>query len=369
MIPGLFLYYENALDDGNRRGGVQICTHEFKAILEAAGFKLQFVKIHNDMRLLNRLRRKFFVRPYHYNFEEKEILNCVKKYVNSGVRFVFLNQAVLRPLAITLRRTFNNSVKIILLSHGLPSIDEFHRIEINDGINRLSLFRGLNVIRMFLEEGKHGTYFDFVFSLSPLDQAFEKWRCASNVIWLPRIINGKALNWRPCIGRYGFVGTLDHPPNYEGLRLLLDVLKTRTDDSIEIRVVGGPSKVGNNLTRSYPFVSYLGPLTDQELEHEASTWNAFLHPIFRWSMGASMKLSVAIAWEIPVITTSAGCRGYVFRKGKMIIADDPNSFVDLMFMIKDKDKAYKAKEQIINIKLNSPSLEEISSIIKETLGV
>ena len=72
------------------------------------------------------------------------------------------------------------------------------------------------------------------------------------------------------------------------------------------------SQTLGKLASRYPFVQYLGPLSDAELRTEASTWCCFVHPMFVYAKGCSTKIGVALGWGLPVATTHLGVRGYVW---------------------------------------------------------
>jgi hypothetical protein len=96
--------------------------------------------------------------------------------------------------------------------------------------------------------------------------------------------------------------------------MLLDELNKIENKNIELRVVGSPLQEGSNLSESYDFIEYLGELSDPELRDEAQTWSSFVHPVFCYAMGCSTKLAVAIGWEIPILTTTMGIRGYIWKE-------------------------------------------------------
>ena len=73
-------------------------------------------------------------------------------------------------------------------------------------------------------------------------------------------------------------------------------------------------------------VEVVGALDDAALTVEAETWTAFLHPIYCLSRGAS-KLALGLSWEIPVVTTPYGRRGYVWEEGGPLEAATPEAFV------------------------------------------
>jgi hypothetical protein len=149
---------------------------------------------------------------------------------------------------------------------------------------------------------------DGVLCISEEDVAFEQWLGSQHTQFIPRQIHSDPLEFNPIKGRVGTVGTLDHGPNLHGLRLLAEALSG--DSTVDLRVVGGPEKVGLALQDEFKAITYLGRLSDEELKEEAATWCAFVNPIFCNARGASTKVATALGWGLPVLTTPIGARGY-----------------------------------------------------------
>jgi len=207
-----------------------------------------------------------------------------------------------------------------------------------------------------------------VFCLSPIESEIEKWLGAKNTTHIPRIIKEPQLSWSPVPGRLGFVGRLDHPPNKEGLILVLDELNRIKDRKIELRIIGAPSEEGEKLSGKYGFVNYLGELSDEKLREDASTWSLFLHPVFCYAMGCSTKLAVAIGWEIPILTTTAGIRGYLWKEGSLPIEDTPRQFAQSAIEKSDPAFSKNIKDEVSKVKHSSPDMDVITSLIKVALN-
>jgi len=209
-----------------------------------------------------------------------------------------------------------------------------------------------------------------VCALSPSDAHLEQWVGAARVGWLPRIVEPAPLDWLPLGKRLGFVGTLDHAPNLEGLAEVLERLSSRNDvGGLRIRVVGGPADTGRWLAQRYRLVDFLGPLDDFELREEARTWNGFLHPIFCYPRGCSTKLAAAIAWGIPVITTTPGCRGYMWKDGALLLAEAPDDFSSLCIELLDPTRLEEARRGVIQIAASSPRTNDVAATLRSTLGL
>ena len=81
--------------------------------------------------------------------------------------------------------------------------------------------------------------------------------------------------------------------------------------------------MGKLLEKKYSQVTYLGELSNDNLETEVATWALLLNPVWWYSTGASTKLAKAISWGVPIVTTTAGMRGYKWHKGNLLVADTP----------------------------------------------
>jgi glycosyltransferase involved in cell wall biosynthesis len=248
-------------------------------------------------------------------------------HIRAGqINMVFINMASLVRYAKPIKEAFGDKVKIILLSHGNHSGDFLHLI--SKPIKPVSKFRSLmqkfRVGLLIATESLHRVkYLDAVIALSETEAQIENWFGAKTSLFLPRRLTAGFLNYQPKPGRVGFVGRLDHPPNLQGMQILLDSLSSANDHSIEIRLVGTPDNFGKQLADKYPQVTYLGELSDKDLEEEVSTWALLLNPVWWYSTGASTKLAKAISWGVPIITTTAGMRGYKWFKGNLLVADTP----------------------------------------------
>ena len=366
-ISALFLYYEGALAEGG--GGVQLCTREYVNALKAAGFELKLIQVKNDRRFRSRVQRKLNPLPYTKEYCEHNVLADIAKVIDAGVRFVFLNQTVLRPIARALRAHLPNNCRIVLMSHGLRSVDQLHELRASANL-RIAPIRQdglLKMARQLVTESECSQYFDHIFCMNPIEVEIERWLGARSISWLPRTINAASLPWNPREGRIGYVGTLDHPPNLSGFMRFASAVAKLSPAKLSLRLVGRPKTVGEKISRQFSFVDYLGPLSDEALSVEASTWCCFVNPIFDFVMGASMKLSVAIGWEIPIATTAAGQRGYSWNEGNIPTADTPDSLARLALRLSELKTSGEARTEISKVRRSTPTSSGIGLMIREAL--
>ena len=335
-------------------------------MLCGAGFALAPLPFEGDARLSTRWRRRLAVSPYFRPWEPRLPERIAEACAASGAEWVFLNQTTLAPLAAALKAAAPHT-KIVLLSHGLESTDLLHTLQRRDRLPlsvRRTLSPRLALGDALMVEAEARTAVDAVCALSPFDADLERWLGAKRAFWLPRAIGAAPLDWRPTAGRFGFVGTLDHAPNLDGLVAILEAL----DGAARVRVVGAPARIGRWLASRFGAVDYLGGLGDDELRSEASSWNAFLHPIFLMARGCSTKLATALSWRIPVVTTELGRRGYVWRRGALTIADTPAAFAARCRELTDLTTAADAREAAAAAAQSSPTLAELCRALRENLA-
>jgi glycosyltransferase involved in cell wall biosynthesis len=356
----------------NRPGGAQQCTREYIATLRAAGIELHFCSYELDKRLSTRVIRKLWPSGY-LRFAEQGLVRRIANMVErTDARFVLLNQVQLTPIAASLRIFLPPNCKIVALSHGLESTDLLHALRWKSDFP-LSLPRyplGASLLGdTLLRESSHRSSLDLILCLSPFDVELERWLGARRVEWLPRTVTPVPLDWAPQGNRIGFVGTLDHPPNIEGLLVLLQNLQAKAPPGVRVRVVGGPERIGRLLDERFPIVDYLGALPDDKLREDASTWNCFAHPIFCYPRGCSTKLAMAIGWQIPVVTTTPGHRGYDWSRGSLSIANSPDTFSNLCLEMMNVEVARRARAEITEVAGSSPTIDSVADKLSLLLEV
>ena len=362
-IPALFVSPRGALLP--KPGGLQVFTREHLVVLGAAGFDLTVLPYDVDMRFKTRLRRRLLRSPYADLLPPGLAKEVAVAQRQTGSRFVFFNVEETAGIAGDLQMLLNGAVQIILLSAGLGSVDEVHALR---GKGKPASRRELVFLgRQLLTEVAHRPALDQVICLAPFEVEIERWLGAKQVDWLPRTVPDHTLNWQPDPHRLGCVSTLNHYPNMEGLTLFLNEFGRVAPPGAQFRLVGGPSPEGNLLSKRYPFLKYLGPLDDEALLAEAATWSCFVHPLFYYARGCSTKLAVALGWRLPVVTTSAGMRGYIWSEGNVPCADTPRELAVLAARMLDPDTARTAREQIRLVARSAPTVADIAARLRDIL--
>lgn len=322
-MKGLFLTSEISLNSPIA-GGVQMCSGELYDLLSECDLDLKVYDVDFTRSVIPRAQIKFRLDAYHMidvDKVKKDLIDYIKSH---GIEIVFLNMSGLIRLAKVMKAHFGDKLKVILFSHGNDSGDLLHRITKNNG-SLMSKIK--DIVRLgFListESSYRIKYLDGVIAISETEEQIERWLGAKRVFFLPRLLKRDFLKYEPDLDRIGFVGRLDHAPNYQGLTLLLDEFKKLDIGRLKVRVVGTPIHWGKKIQNHYSFVQYLGELSDDDLRKEAATWSFFLNPIFWYSAGSSLKLGKGISWGIPIASTLPGLRGYEWKSGRLLLADNP----------------------------------------------
>lgn len=347
-----------------------MCTREFIEVLGAAGVTLTLLPVDDDRRWTTRLLRQVNSSPF-FRPAAPGILGQIKSCAER-VRFdyVFLNQEVLSEFAADIRPLLPKGCRIVVLSHGLEITDFVHIVRTRGHLPvnlRIRPTPAAALGGILMSECRARNHVDAVCAISPFDADLERWLGTRHVAWLPRLVKPRPLEWRPTAGRMGFVGTLDHVPNLDGLIQILEVMAEDRDSSLRMRIVGGSPHIGAWLTRTFPNAEVLGQLSDAALEAEAASWTAFVHPIFCLPRGCSTKLATAISWQIPVVTTLAGRRGYVWERGQLLEAEDPRAFVRMCRSLDDPVVARRAREDVVQIVQSAPSLASVATMMSRFL--
>ncbi|MDH3598833.1 MAG: glycosyltransferase, partial [Candidatus Tectomicrobia bacterium] len=321
----IFVASESAM--AHRPGGVQRCTREYMAVLREAGFDLTEVTFQFDQRWRAKVLRRLSNRPYANMIPEACVDNIVRASKTHTISTMFLNFGDVVELAPRLKHLLPET-RLVLLSYGLESVDYIHTIRsqrLSSPFAGMGRYEELRLARQLIAECNQRLVIDDVVCLSAFEAEIERWLGASRVTWIPRTVTYQPIAWNPIQNRAGFVGTLDHPPNREGLILVLRALQDLKTD-IQVQVVGGPTQAGARLEREYDCVTYLGRLSDEALRKEAESWGCFLHPVFCYARGASTKLAVGLEWGLPIVTTPPGCRGYRWSRGSLVVAESPGDY-------------------------------------------
>ena len=346
-------------------GGVQLCSQEFlQVVTNCRNFSVSEFHVGFTRRLTDRIRIKLGWENYSMYDVDKEKDDLLELIRKDGVEVVFINMSSAMRYAKPVKEEFGKKVKVILLSHGNHSGDFLHLIgrpvdKTGDLKKWIKKFRLGMLISTESDFRIH--YLDGVVAISETERQIENWLNAKQTLFFPRLLKQSFLDHQPQLSRIGFVGRLDHPPNLQGIALLCDAFKNTQMADLRIRLVGAPVEYGKQLAAQYPFIDYLGEYSDDALEQEAATWSFFLNPVWWYSTGASTKLGKGISWGIPIVSTTAGMRGYQWSSGKLLVADTPSAMcAAILDAVKSKEKIIYWASQTKEVASHGPSIDELS---------
>jgi len=325
-------------------GGVQLCTNEFIDYLETAGYEVNLIKVSPKITFLRKIRRKLQIETYEFYDIDQWLSDIVEIIRSRQIKLVFFNQVNLAHWSAAIKPQISVDVKFIGLSHGNESGDYLHDITQTPITSILKTWRlGKYLVK---EKAIFSTHLDAVVTISENERYIDQWLGAQNTFYLPRILKNDFLDWHPIPNTIGFVGTLNHLPNFKGIDQLAICLQQQHFKGI-LKLVGSPDQTGKLLAEKYPFIRYIGALTPQQLAAEASTWCLFLNPVFWYARGSSTKLSQAFNWGLPVATTLAGARGYDLSNSASVInSNEPAEMAELIINTLNSENAIDTLKQI-----------------------
>ncbi len=324
QTPALFIT-EKKYIDYSIPGGVQRCTEEFVHYFEKAGYALTIFKVQPVVTVLKRIKIKLGLETYDLYEADQYLEEITAAVISGNIKIVLFNQLNLAHWTDALKKRLPDDVRFIGLSHGNESGDYLHEAT-NTG--RTTFLQTWRLGKLLVKE--HHLFrhlLNGVITISEHDSYINQWLGAGNVLYLPRILQPDLISWIPVPDTIGFVGTLNHLPNLQGITDMAEALTAR-NFSGQLRLAGGPPETGYDLAKKYPFIHYSGALTETELRKEVASWSVFLNPVFWYSRGSSTKLAQGLAWGLPVVSTPAGTRGYDLSDPDLCCADNtPASFV------------------------------------------
>lgn len=364
MTRAIFLTHPRLLRS-EISGGVQLCSQELlKVVANCKSLQVTEFNVGFTRRIKDRVLLKLGLENYSMYDPRVQQEQLLKTIAGENVKIVFINMSSAMRYAKPIKDKFGDGVKVILLSHGNHSGDFLHLI--NRPIGKQSAWkRFVRMCRLGVlvstEAAWRIKYLDAVVTISETERQIENWFSAKRTLFIPRFLHTGFLPHDPVPERIGFVGRLDHPPNLQGVGILCDELVKMNTGNMKLRLVGTPKAIGESLAKKYPFIEYLGELPEEDLEKEASTWCFFLNPVWWYSTGASTKLAKGISWGIPIISTTAGMRGYQWSKGELVVADTPADMSrKILDTIKKPDLVKHWAAQTKLVAANGPDLDTLS---------
>ena len=362
----LFISNSKYVDQHSSEGGVKLCTKEYIDLI-ASTFEVLIFPVDLNLSLFYRVKKKLGLAVYddyapgNYSDELKNII------ADNNIGYVFLNLTNTIIFSGLLKKLFPQ-LKVILCSHGNESGDFLHEIVMHEkykGLKKIIAQQALG--KMLIIESTYRNYIDVVLTVSEVEVMIEKWIGAKEVKLITRTIYDHAIPLHPVNGRIGFFADLSHAPNLYGIEKVCTSLAKLNPEAIELRLVGAQKDVGVSLANDYPFVTYLGYLTESELEKEVSGWMFAINPVFYYSRGVSTKLGKALSWGLPVITSEKGLRGYQWGNGEILTCDNAEEMAAIILTHSiDMEASLYYRKQVEYMKASAPDLKEM---MKEVINL
>ena len=355
------LYVDKSLNEG----GVSFCTKEYIELI-AQKFDLIIFPIAFRNSLWYRILVKLGLNNYQDYHNPKYRDELKSTILTHEVKHVFLNQCNTASLGIDIKKNIDKGVSIYLCSHGNESGDLLHEYTRFSKVQPIykKLFSNYIMGRTIRTEVfQRLNFIDGVLTVSEVETQIENWLGAKKVMFVPRTLNYNPILYNNSIGTVGFIGDLSHPPNYFGLKSVFDALnRMDKNDNFQFRLVGSGSFWGEKLATEFPFVSYLGYLSNEELTNECESWSFFINPVFYYSRGVSTKLAKALGMGLPVITSSIGKRGYSWSAGKLPEAENPTEMAEAMLNLSfDLELINNYRNEVKLIARSSPNIRDLGN--------
>lgn len=346
----LFITNKLYLDDTQPEGGVKLCTRDFIKLLETR-FKVEIFGLEFNRSVFFRFKAKLGIDIYEkYDAASYQTaLAVVLK--DKNIKKVFINLSSATALSETVKK-INPKIKVILCSHGNESGDVLHQsVRFVNLISPIQLMFSSYRLGALMKKELYfrSKFIDLVLSVSQVEANIEKWLGAEATFMVPRVFSPETIAWNPIKGRVGFLADLSHYPNYNGLlQLCLALQQLGLNHNVEIRVVGMPARNLELLKQQFHFIVPLGYLSEDKLKEEASTWMYFLNLVFYYSKGVSTKLAKGMNWGLPVLSTEAGNRGYIFKDACIPTCSNAGEMARLVLeRAFDRERAKKDRLEVL----------------------
>ncbi len=212
---------------------------------------------------------------------------------------------------------------------GLPHVLHFHNVESDRPMARTSAWRGWEATRenRQLARWERGLLTDPSATVVTVSREDAERLGVSAVVVpngcdLPATVPPQAPG-----GPLLFVGTLNYPPNAEGLRWWTEqVWPLLPHGSQPLRVVGRGGREALGALADHPALDVVGELAEVGLELAAA--RAVVVPLLSGG-GSRLKIVEALAWGRPVVSTTIGAAGLqgLVDGVHYLCADEPRDFV------------------------------------------
>lgn len=162
--------------------------------------------------------------------------------------------------------------------------------------------------------------------------------------------------------RIFFCGSLNYPPNQEGLtwfcrEVLPEIIRLRPDAELHVAGSGNPEQSLEHLLTQPAIINH-GYVKDLDTLYQSA--DIAIVPLLSGS-GTRLKLLEAMAYAVPVVSTTIGAEGVTCTNGlNIIITDEPKSFAaELVRLLADEPAAKKMASSALDLIRNNYNWEHI----------
>jgi glycosyltransferase involved in cell wall biosynthesis len=162
-------------------------------------------------------------------------------------------------------------------------------------------------------------------------------------------------------------GTFTFPPTGEGLVYFLDRVWTRVIASApraRLRVIGHCPEALKRRLAATAGVEVLGRV--EAVDAHLNGAHVFAVPL-RAGSGMRMRILEAMAWQVPIVTTTTGCEGIAVENGRhLIVADPPEEMASaILRLARDTALARSLRSEGRRLVEASYSLEAAETLMKQ----
>lgn len=352
----LFICNSKFLNTSFPEGGVKFCTDEYIQLIKQRFEVIPFSVDYNNA-LFYKIKKTIGLSVYEDYKVEAYRQALAENIVKHNIKYVFLNLTNTATFAPLIKQ-IAPQVKIILCSHGNESGDFLHDIAGHEKYKPSQKKIATYALgKTLITEYGLRKSINVVLTVSEVELNIEKWLGASKIYMVARTIGNKISDIFPVAGKVGFLGDLNHQPNYYGIKNICEELASIDNKKIQLQLVGSGKIRGEALQKEYSFVKYIGHLSNEQLYVEINSWTFALNPVFYYSRGVSTKLGKILGAGIPVITTDKGLRGYTWNDGELPVCSNAFEMAELIIKNSNDKFSYTYyRSEVKKIQQSAPSL-------------
>lgn len=167
--------------------------------------------------------------------------------------------------------------------------------------------------------------------------------------------------------RIGFIGSLEYPPNSDGLNWFIKQILPRIvskKPTVRLRVIGKMPESAKLI--QHPNVDYLGFVDDPS--EEIGTWSSSIVPL-RVGGGTRIKILDSFSRMCPVVSTTVGAHGLNIENGKhLLIGDNARDFSDACIrLLQEPNIAKVLTEEGWNLFLRKYTWDSIAPALEKVI--